>query len=246
MRKQNVLIALAGLAAAASVAQAGFIVRVTVSNGIESRSWEAVQGGVVDDGRGSFEWSAGDLEGDGEVLHTFSDGSRVHGLAFHLDADPIVTNNFNVSAGSSNSTFTITSAIVNHPSFPSGEGRAEAVIGITNVPPPFGPPGTASFTGLHDSGSAFRAFYNGSSIFAPGDLLTGGSTVGSQVFFAESSAPLTYLPLGGIATSIQSEFKFSLSPLDRASGTSIFEVIPAPSSAGLLLMAGLAIGRRRR
>lgn len=247
MRVCGSLMALAGLAAMASVAQAGFVVRVTVSNGPESHTWEAVQGGEVNDGSSSFQWSAGDLTGDSTSLFTFGDGAVVHGLSFDLHSDPSVSNNFNVSAGSSNSTFTIHSAIVNHPLFPSGEGRAEAIIGITNVPPPSPfPAGTASFAGLHPGGSAFRAFYNGSTVFAPGDLLAGGSTVGSQVFSGASSGPGVYLPLGGVATSIETEFKFSLSPLDRASGSSFFEVIPAPSASGLLLLAGLVAGRRRR
>lgn len=244
--RSSMLMAAAGLAAAATTAHASFTVVVTVevTDGADSWSQQFNFEANPEVHGTAYANVLGSLDNTQSVLWQAGNGATIHGLGIDLFADPSVSSNFNVSSGSSNSTFTIHSAIVNHPGFPSDLGRTEAIVSLTNIPFP-GTSSDVTMTGLH-GGNAFRAFYNGATIFGAGDILPGGTNAGTQLYTAASSAPGVYLPLGGIATSIESEFKFSLSPRDQASGSSLFEVIPSPSSAGLIVLAGLVATRRRR
>jgi hypothetical protein len=193
-----------------------------------------------------FHWSWGALTGDNSSPLIFGNGAQIHGASLDLHADPLVSANFNVAASFSNTTFTINSAIVNHPSEPSNVGRASAFIGVTDSALA-GDIGSVSLTGLQPGAKAYQAVFNGSTVFT--NLLSsfsGGAGSSAQTETTAGFLDPAYLPLGGVATSIQSQFKFSLSRFDRASGTSTFEVIPAPGAASLLALGGLVAARRRR
>lgn len=249
------MVAAAGLIGIAMPAQADFLAFIEVSvqnlddngNPIGQASNQLFDMGVVTGD--TFDWSWGNLNGTNTSPLTLSNGATIHGLSLSLIADPVVSSSFNVAAGPMNSVITINSAIVNHPGFPSDVGRASAFIGITDsLNSPLADQGQISFVGLH-GGKAFRPIFNGSSVFQ--DLITGPGNVavipGTSTPFIEETSPTgVYLPLGGTATSIQSQFLFSLSRFDRASGTSTFEVIPAPGAMALLGLGGLVAARRRR
>ncbi len=90
-------------------------------------------------------------------------------------------------------------------------------------------------------GFTFSALYNGANDAAnilPGPAV--GPDDGTAV-----SAPLL-APVPGTVTNISSEWDFTLSANDEASGTSVYCLVPEPCTMGLLAVGGLFVLRRRR
>jgi hypothetical protein len=243
VRGSTLLAAAAGLVFAAS-AQASFTVLLEVR--AENADTGALLGEVnqvvtVVDGQHEYHWSLPAPMALGSAT--------LNGLSFDLFSDPVVGSNFNVSSGVTNTTFTINSAIVSFADI-ADLGRASAFIGVTDSAT-FGTPGQVVMTGLQPGGNAFQARYNAGN--TPFSNLVGSTTFNdpSHPGFSDSLVGFSdpgnnFTPLGGFANSINSQFKFSLTSFDRASGTSTFEVIPAPGAAALLALGGLATARRRR
>ncbi|MFN7019721.1 MAG: MYXO-CTERM sorting domain-containing protein [Phycisphaerales bacterium] len=255
------LAALAGLAVAASTAQAEFRIIVDVTAEIGGQAYPfTLPEIIIDDGSTTATWEFTDPVYFGEAEWANIDGGNgvmtdgraaLNGLSFNLVADPIVNASFNVAAGFMNTTFTINSAVVSFGDPDITVGRAAAAITFTDSLS-FGTPGQIAFAGLLGPGNdhAFTARYNGTTLFNDGVLLPGGIfsvTPGSTHVIDDQSSPgFEFLPLGGTATSINSQFKFSLSAFDRAAGTSTFEVIPTPGSLALLGLGAVVTLRRRR
>jgi len=211
----------------------GNLVQVNVSSGALTGSW------VLDVPADSdpFDWY---LSSPVDIYSTQQPGTllaTLEGLSLGLDGDPQVLLNFAVTAGAANTNFSITSAVVafaplvNPPSF--------ATAGIT-VTDNNGNGGSA--TGAFAGTKSYEAHYNGASIFSdlvsPVIALPNNTNTGSENFGS--------VPIPGAVTSIQSEFRFTLSARDSASGTSRFSVVPEPSSMALGVLAGLALVALRR
>ncbi|MHB9038345.1 MAG: hypothetical protein ACYC64_16950 [Armatimonadota bacterium] len=167
-------------------------------------------------------------------------GAMLQYLMMGVDADPVITLNFVVLSGTSNTSFTISSALLSFPAI-NAEGTASAGVTVTDINGD-----TATATGLIPGSKFYEAAYNGSSVFAK--LVTSpivaaayGSTTGS-----ENVPP--WVGMGSVS-SMQSKFSFSLTPGDSASGTSVYTIreVPEPTCLGVLAMGlvGLAAGRRR-
>ena len=251
MRTTTLVMAIAGVAAAASVASADIIAQIQViahdEQGVEigQHTWVAP---VTPDGSGGW----GNINGVNSnpwILGSGPNAAVVHGVSFSWLNDPQVTANFNVSSGPANTTFTINSSFLSFSTISGAIGVASAAVGVTDSAT-FGDAGSVNITGLQPGGSMFSARYNGSSqTFA--DLVVGGLTTGlpglSQAFTGtNASFPGYDLVPGGSASDMQSQFRFTLSRFDRAVGTSTFEIIPAPGAASLLGLGALLAGRRRR
>ncbi len=144
--------------------------------------------------------------------------------------------NFDVFAGGANTAFSIGSGPLNFAQFSSAQGIASASVGVTDV---LGGGATLS----PNAPGMYRAFYNGGTTFA--DLLT--SSLNAGVFSsAQDDDDFGFAALGGSVDEIAAEWEFTLTAFDSAGGTSTFSVVPAPGSAMLLGLAGLAATRRRR
>ncbi len=85
---------------------------------------------------------------------------------------------------------------------------------------------------------------NAASLFFAPFALT-NSTIGSSSSSGNFGAPF---PVVGppVLNSIGIEINFSLTQLDQASITSVFNVVPAPGVVGLLAVGALGVRRRRR
>jgi hypothetical protein len=158
---------------------------------------------------------------------------------------PTVNLNFAVMAGAVQTEFTISSALLsfNTPISPA-EGRASAAISVTDV---LG--NGANLTGAASNGGSYIAQYNGlvptGTTFA--ELIPGLSApgFGSNAVAQDFPGGGAFAPIGAAVSNMSSQFHFTLSAFDQASGTSTFEIVPAPATLALLGIGAL-LGRRRR
>lgn len=162
-------------------------------------------------------------------------------LQVELDDDPFVSLVFAVTAGPSDAIFTITSAAVGFPAITTPKAYATATATLTDQMN-----NGAVMTGLLANGDMYEARYNAGIVWA--DLvpslsaMAGMSAVGQE---RRPAAPTMWEAIGVPVTDIQAEYKFQLSAMDSASGTSRFEVIPEPTTLSLLAVAVVMVRRRR-
>jgi len=170
------------------------------------------------------------------------DGDEVLGyvdwLEAELVADPVASINFNLTAGSSDVTVTVSSATVAFSPLNNPAASAEAEVKLTDNG---SSPATIETTG--GNSGLFQAIFNGSSEYA--ELLGDSSVGGGDITFDEDTSG----PIAGSVSSIQAQFAFELSAGDSASGSGVFTVVPEPTTAGLALCGCLLVTgslRRRR
>ena len=219
--------------ASASPALADVIVTITCTSGGQS----ATQNFLISCGADSSNWTLSGpvaLSGSNGVLGTITD------LSYQSNADPYVNLRFAVEAGSTDTTFDITSAVVSFGALSNPWAYASAGVTLTSDSD------GATITGLLDGGSVYQAIFNGSTVYA--SLVNGFTIAADQSVTHSDRDPVSgNQTIAGSVTSIQSEFKFTLSALEQASGTSRFEVIvPEPATMSLLVLGGLALLRRNR
>jgi hypothetical protein len=169
-------------------------------------------------------------------------GGTVLGYVKELEcrviADPAVILNFVVIAGETDTDFTLTVPSVDAGGLTDPDAYASAGMDVT------GDGDGATATGLHTGTKAYQARYNGSTAFA--NLI-------DQITFSvpDTQGKSGREPAAGWSTisdtvnSIDAQFKFRLSALDFAVGTSRFEVVPEPATLGFLGL-GLAVMLLRR
>lgn len=262
MRTSAFLMAAAGTAAIASTASASVIFTAVITAEdtdshvvVGSQTWQfTVPEGSKEAsaGWGSYQFGPNhELPGENPSALSWGSGNdfaMIHGVGVSFKEDPQVALNFNVSAGFSNMTFTIDSSIVSFGSIPLATGWASAFIGLTDSSF-IGTPGAMVLAGLQGGNEAYAARYN-PSVTNFTTLVAGGAFAGAPGFSQAISDNLgsagSPVPVGATVSEIRSQFKFSLTPGDRASGTSTFEILPAPGASALFGLAGLLVARRRR
>lgn len=239
--KGGVAVAAAALlagSASADISSVVFSITATLDNG-NGPSYpleiELDPNGI--DGNGDYQWTLANPidvnDGNGQNVFTL-DGAGVT-----IFADPSVALNFNVIAGMQNTVFTVDSAVLGFAPLANAVGRATAAVSVTDLNgdgATFSPTGTGAYGSYYNGGGTlFQELLPGAVVAAANSTATA-----SDVFPA-----VGYQNIGTTLTDIQSDWNFTLSAGDLASGTSEFEVIPAPASAvlGLAALAGL---RRRR
>jgi len=161
--------------------------------------------------------------------------------------DPQVSLGLFVEAGGSDTTFTITSALLSFPTLDPASGSVSAGITVTD-----NNGNGATLSGLHAGGAAYLAQYNGlvpggttfASLLTSPIMTTANGTTAATGEFPGGGA---FSAIGVPVSSMSAQFSFMLSAGDSASSTSTFTVVPAPGAA-IMIVGGLlaARGRRRR
>jgi hypothetical protein len=160
---------------------------------------------------------------DGTVIGTIDD------LTVELDGDPVASISFTATAGSSDTTFSLSSATVGFPALTNPPASADAELTLTDV----GSDGVSVSVVSPPNSGLFKSVYNGSSAFSEllGNISISG---GSTTIMGDSSGTIA-----GSVSSIQAVWTFKLSANDQVSGAGTFEVvIPEPST---LLLASFAV-----
>ncbi len=159
-------------------------------------------------------------------------------LMVHLDGDPVASVSFVATAGSSTTTFSISSAVVSFPAITNPSASATAEVTLTDSST-----NGALLSPVGANTGVFLPTYNGSTLYTQ---LIGTTSISSGGSVTASGSLGD--PIAGAVSSIQARFNFTLSPLDVANGTGRFEVIPEPATLSLLgvmaMVIGVAFGRR--
>lgn len=159
--------------------------------------------------------------------------------------DPIISLGFLVTAGNADTMFTINSALLSFPAIAPAQVSASAQIGATDQNG-----NGVVVRGNYGGGTkSYIANYNG---FVPGGTNyatlvnnQAAGAFGTTVSNEGNPAGGGFNNVAGPITSMSASFSFTLSAGDSAGGTSVFVVVPEPSSV-LLLVFGAAAGLLRR
>ena len=173
------------------------------------------------------------------------------GFYGEIVADPEVNLSFAVQSGPGDTDFYIASALLNDPDmFPIppeyATGHAAASFSLTDFDG-----GSATLTGIGDTGGAYLAQYNGWA----GDPFGGpqGTTFAEGIFsmsagFFETVTEDFLHPetdIGETVDDMSSLVSFTLSAQDLASGTSSYVIVPEPGALALLALGCVVLLRRR-
>lgn len=155
----------------------------------------------------------------------------IESLSADLVGDPVASISFSVTAGSSDVTVSVSSAMVTFSAINNPAASSEAEVTLTDN----NANGAATIETVGGNGGLYRAIYNGSSQYST--HLGDSSISGGSVTFSDATSG----PIAGNVSSIRSRFDFKLSAGDFASGTGTFTVIPEPATFGLLACCCVAL-----
>lgn len=248
-------IGIAALVVAAGSAQAGLsqnIIEISFLNTDtgEVTTWDAQEDqGLWVNGQYNWGFTWGDEANPATWWEVMDSNNnvvfRIHNATVFYDQDPVVNVNFNVQATASNGIYSINSSLNAFATINNAIGSASAAVTVTDT----------NFDGAilavsGDRGQGYSAYYNGGApangaVFA--DLLS--SNVVAPAFGSQSASQNFngggFWPVGGNVFDMSAQWTFTLTAGDTASGTSTYEIIPAPASLAMLGL-GLAATRRRR
>ena len=161
-------------------------------------------------------------------------------LKLSSKADPEIGAEFGVRAGNSLTTFSIASGLETFAAMTNPTAYASAGVTLTDRDP-----AGATITGLYAGGKINQAMYNGTTAWA--NLVNPFSVTGNTLTNEETQGtPGSPIVINDTLTSIESNFHFTLTAKDSASGTSDFTVIPEPATIALLGLGVLAMLKKRK
>lgn len=158
-------------------------------------------------------------------------------FAIQFVSDPQVNLNFNVSNSSTTlpASFTVNSALLGFSSISGALATASSSVTLRDRNA-----NGATITGNQPGANIYHSEYNIGTTFA--NLVPTFSTPSGSLASSGSVGTTSI----GTVTSMSSQWAFTLSPFDAATGTSTYVITPAPAAAALLGLAGLGLGGRRR
>jgi len=234
------MLALLICAVVASAANMNGPVTIRVSSLDNSAVWQQTYNPVQSGNTWSYQ-----LDQPVDLVYSGNQLGRLTSLAFGVQGDPAISLDFAIHAFVPVNVFidsgTLTFAPINNPT-------AFATGGLTLTADNNG----ATLDGNFSGGKAYEATYNGGTVFA--DLLPSFSAQPTTTNTENDRFPPTGLAtVGTSVSSMRSQYSFSLSGGDDASGTSRFSMEPVPDASTLALafagcaplLGGLALRRRR-
>jgi hypothetical protein len=172
--------------------------------------------------------------------------AKVFELNWDYAGDPSVNLHFSVQAGDMDTTFTVSSSVVSFAALPNPQAVASSSLTLTDTDG-----NGATLVGLEGGNKSYKAVYNGNVAWA--SLNDGFSVTDPFDGYTESDRQPTnrLQTITDTLTSIQSEYSFTLSAWDEASGTSTFNVnppvippaVPEPLTMIAVLMGLAGVGR---
>jgi hypothetical protein len=239
------LAAIALVGAAGSVANAdlaGAAFRIEASNGTGSGVLEwGLNDLTYDKETNTWSWSQGSsieiLDEDEDVVATLQNAN------VYIQGDPSINLGFAVQAGDTDTTFTITTALLSFATIQNADGQAGAGFTITDVDN-----NGAVFTAGNGTGHGYLAQYNG--VVPTGTDFTRligdfSSGAGKSASSSDNDPANGYRPVGGDVDDMSARVQFTLSANDLASGTNSYEIVPEPSALLLAALGALALIRRK-
>ena len=155
--------------------------------------------------------------------------------------NPQVNLGFAVQAGTMNTQFMISSALVSFAPMSNVEGRASAAYTVTDLNS-----NGATLTGLGPANGGYLAQYNGfvpaGTTFAEG-INSIAAAFGSG-FGSVNVPPIGFLPVPGVVSDMSAQVAFELTAGDFASGTTNYILTPEPATLVLLGLAAISLRRR--
>jgi hypothetical protein len=181
---------------------------------------------------GVYTWSQ---DGEVDILDGDMVIATISQLSTFLMVDPVINVGFVMTAGAANTTMSISSATLSFAAIPNATAQASAQIGATDTDG-----NGASITGGFAGGLGYQARTN-LGTFATVVPSFNVGMFGSDNRNGNAGPGLA----GGAVSSMDSEFSFTVSANDAASGTSVFVVTPEPASLALVALGSLLAVRRR-
>ncbi len=247
MPRALVLLGILALSTPATAGLSNFLFLIEVTTPQGNGSWQAPYdpAGWIGD---TYTWTlAHDIpitSPTGKLLATV----QAQTTSLRVIADPVVSLNFDVVAGASNTNFLISSALLSFPTIAAAQGKASAGITATDL----NGDGVVRTGGYLTSTKSYLAQTNGLAGTESGttfaQLVDNASNPAAFSTDVESGE-LGFVPIAGAVSDMSTAVKFTLSANDSASGTSVFVVQPIPEPAtGLLISLALpaTLMRRRR
>ena len=215
------------------------MVRVTASNNAGTGTFEQLfDAQLVIDGRYDWSLAAQETIEDGQT-----DIATLTSLTVTIETDPQVALGFAVVALEGLDTaFTITTTAVPFAALSNPDAYATASITVTDRND-----NGASATGLHTGTKSYEARYNGlpwADLVDPVNAGPKDSETGLER--RPAFPPDIFETISDSVSSIEAEYKFTLSAGDAASGTSKFEVIPEPATLLLLGLGAVLLKGKRK
>lgn len=203
-----------------------------------------------------YSWSTSGMtlvdDGDGVTpVATLNPSDITIGAAFN-----VITLNFDVDAGMTDTVFTITTATVSFPTMAAPLAGVSGAMNVVDQDPNFGG-GVVAIGQIADGANPSKAFlaqYNGT-VPAGTTFYTGVESVtnnpgelsgSSGAFGNPNNGGGGLAPVGEPVSDISMQFGFLLSAKDNATGNAVYGIVPEPASALMLVLAGALVWWRRR
>jgi MYXO-CTERM domain-containing protein len=211
--------------------------RVEATNDAGSGIFEVLTSEAnYDPDTGTWSWI-----GSGEIMDGDTPVAALNSAVLIIRDDPQISLTYALTAGLTDTQFTLTTALLSFPSISNAEGLASVGMTLTERDGD-----SATLTGTGPNGYAYLAQYNG---YAPTGTTFAEFIQGiaePDAYGSENADENTggFIPIGDPVGDASVQFSFELTANDAASSTSNYVITPEPAGLALLVL-GLAFARRR-